>query len=40
MLTDAGTREIGLLSWLTDEDMTNLEELCSVSEAQSKAVPP
>jgi hypothetical protein len=36
--TDAGSREIGLLSWLTDEDMNNLEELCSVSEAQTKAL--
>ena len=38
VLTAAGTREIGLLSWLTDEDMTNLEKLCSVSEAQTKAL--
>jgi hypothetical protein len=38
VLTDAGQREIGLLQWLTDEDMANLEELCSMSEAQSKAL--
>jgi hypothetical protein len=28
VLTGSATREIGFLSWLTDEDMTNLEELC------------
>jgi hypothetical protein len=38
VLTDSATREIGFLSWLTDEDMTYLEELCSVSEAQTKAL--
>jgi hypothetical protein len=38
VLTDAGTRKIRLLSWLTDDDMTNLEKLYSVSEAQSKAL--
>ena len=38
VLTDAGTREIGLLQWLKDEDMANLEVLCSMSEAQSKAL--
>jgi hypothetical protein len=38
VLTDGGTREIGFLSWLTDEDMTNLEELYSVSETQTKTL--
>ena len=37
-LTDAGMREITLLSYLKEEDMANLEKLCSVSEAQSKAL--
>ena len=38
VLTDAGQREVGLLQWLTHEDMANLEELCSMSEAYSKAL--
>ena len=37
-LTDAGIREITLLSYLQDEDMAHLEKLCSESEAQSKAL--
>jgi hypothetical protein len=37
-LTDAGMREITLLSYLKEEDMAHLEKLCSVSEAQSKAL--
>ena len=37
-LTDAGMREITLLSYLQDEDMAHLEKLCSESEAQSKAL--
>jgi hypothetical protein len=27
VLTDAGQREIGLLQWLADDDIANLEEL-------------
>ena len=37
-LTDAGMREITLLSYLQEEDMATLEKLCSESEAQSKAL--
>ena len=37
-LTDAGMREIALLSYLQEEDKALLEKLCSVSEAQSKAL--
>ena len=37
-LTDAGMREIALLSYLQEEDMATLEKLCSESEAQSKAL--
>ena len=37
-LTDAGMREIALFSYLQEKDMAHLEKLCSVSEAQSKAL--